>query len=251
MTNTEFQRNALNATGCISSGMELAKQNYGLFLGMAFVAFLIALIPLVGLFLIGPLMVGLYGVYLKAMRQEPIEFGGMFSAFSNFVPAMVAGLVYSIPDFVFQLVRITLRVGGIALENGGSSSTDALAAGLSFISLALGGVFFVLTFCWHVAFVFVFPLMAERDIGVVDALKLSANAALANLGGLIVLMLIEAGIFLLGALVCCVGVFFVLPVIYAANAFAYRQVFPLLNQPFGPPMPPPPPQYGGSYGQGV
>jgi uncharacterized membrane protein len=112
-------------------------------------------------------------------------------------------------------------------------------------------VYLVLVFFWRLAFIFVFPLMAERDIGPIDALKLSVNAVLANLGGLVVLVLIEAGLLIVGIMVCCVGVFFVLPVVFAANAFAYRQVFPLLNQPFAPPAPPPPPVYGGSYGQGV
>jgi hypothetical protein len=251
MTNTEFQRDAVNATGCVSSGWELAKQNYGLFLGIAVVAFLIAVIPLVGLFLVGPLMVGLFGVYLRAMRQEPVEFGGLFSAFNNFVPAMAAGLVYVVPEIIFQIIRVSLRIGGMVAESGNSDSTDALAAGLSFLSLLLGLVYLVFMLCWRLAFIFVFPLMAERDIGPLDALKLSVNAALANVGGLIILVLIEAGIGLLGSLACCVGFFFVLPVIYAANAFAYRQVFPILNQPFAPPGPPPPPQYAGSYGQGL
>jgi uncharacterized membrane protein len=126
MTNTEFQRNGVNATGCVSSGWELAKQNYGLFLGIAVVAILIAAIPLVGLFLIGPLMVGLYGVYLKAMRQERVEFSGLFSAFSNFVPAMAAGLVYVVPELIFQAIRVSIRIGSAIAESGNRESTDAL-----------------------------------------------------------------------------------------------------------------------------
>jgi len=255
MTNTEFQRNAVNSTGCVSSGWELAKQHYGLFLGIGVVAILIGVIPLVGLFLTGPLMVGIYGVYLKSMRGEPVEFSSMFEGFNKFVPAMAAGLVFSVPEIIFQIVRVSIRVSSMVLDNGVRSGADdysanALMAGLSFLWIFLGMFFFIFGIVWRLAFFFVFPLMAERDIGPIDALKLSANAAFANLGSLLILLLIEVGITLVGLLACCIGIIFVLPLVYAANAFAYRQVFPLLNAP-NPMVPPPPPSFGGAYGQGM
>lgn len=255
MTNTEFQRNAMNPTGCVSSGWELIKTNYWLFFGIGFVALLLAAIPILGMFLLGPLMVGVYGVYLRAMRGEQVEFGAMFRGFDKFVPTMAAGLVYSLPEIIFQGVRISLRVSSAILESGvrrgaDDYSTDALLSGLSFIWLFLGSIFFIFGIFWKLAFFFVLPLMVERDIGPIDALKLSASAAFANVGGVLILLLIEAGIVLVGMLACCVGLLFVLPLVYAANAFAYRQVFPLLNPPM-PNNPPPPGSYGGAYGQGV
>jgi hypothetical protein len=42
---------------------------------------------------------------------------------------------------------------------------------------------------------------------------------------------------------------FVIPIIYAANAFAYRQVFPNFEPNFQT-APPPPNVYGGNYGVG-
>jgi len=48
----------------------------------------------------------------------------------------------------------------------------------------------------------------------------------------------------------CIGVFFVLPVIWVAWAFAYRQVFPDLNPTIFRNEPPPPDAYQGNFGQG-
>jgi len=75
----------------------------------------------------------------------------------------------------------------------------------------------------------------ENDISVTDALKASINAAVENVWGLILLILIGIGVLLLGLMALCVGVFVAVPVVYAANAFAYRMVFPLGRREFDAP----------------
>jgi uncharacterized membrane protein len=85
-----------------------------------------------------------------------------------------------------------------------------------------------------------------------DAIKLSIKAATANVGGIIVLFIFEFLVALLGVVMCFLGLIFIsIPVIYAANAFAYRQVFPLMQQNFNNMMPPPPNAYGSSFGTGL
>jgi uncharacterized membrane protein len=76
-------------------------------------------------------------------------------------------------------------------------------------------------------FMFAIPLIVDKDIGIADALKTSINAAVENIWGLILLVLIGVGVLLLGLMALCVGIFVAIPVVYAANAFAYRMVFPL------------------------
>jgi uncharacterized membrane protein len=92
-------------------------------------------------------------------------------------------------------------------------------------------------------------LAMEHDLGAIDAIKLSIKAATSNVGGLIVLFVFEFLIMLLGFIALCIGVFFVMPVIYAASIFAYRQVFPLIEQHFNM-APPPPTAYGTGFGSG-
>ena len=54
-----------------------------------------------------------------------------------------------------------------------------------------------------------------------------------------------------GVLAFCIGVLFVLPIIWVSWAFAYRQVFPDLSPTAYRNEPPPPDAYQGSFGQGM
>jgi uncharacterized membrane protein len=90
----------------------------------------------------------------------------------------------------------------------------------------------------------------EHDLSPIDAIKLSARAAMSNIGGLILILILEALVVLLGLIMCFFGIFFIsIPVMFAANAFVYRQVFPMLDQKFNM-TPPPPGTYGGNFGMG-
>jgi len=105
---------------------------------------------------------------------------------------------------------------------------------------------------WRFLLFFAIPIAMEHDIGAMDAIKLSVRAAGANVGGIIVLFIFEFLVTLLGVVMCFLGLFLIsIPIIYAANAFAYRQVFPMLQQNLNNMMPPPPNAYGSSFGSGM
>jgi uncharacterized membrane protein len=93
----------------------------------------------------------------------------------------------------------------------------------------------------EIFFMFAFPLVADRKMPGLDAVKLSFKAAKANMGGVLGLMLLNALFTILGLLACIIGVYFYLPIAIASQAVAYRRVFPDIGQ-FGQYPPPPPPQ---------
>lgn len=261
MSNIEYSVAAIEASDCIKNGWNLIKQNYGLYLGITIVAILItSCIPCLNLFLAGPIIGGIYFVVLREMRGEPVDFGMMFKGFEKFVPLMVIGIVQSIPEIVGQGIRLTADVGRLGIL-GGKGDSDyqffqssnpevAIASGLLIILAVVAFVLMIFAIVWRVLLFFAIPLAMEHDLGPVEAMKLSARAATSNIGGLVVLFILEALVVLLGFLMICIGLFFVMPIIYAANAFAYRQVFPLIQQHFRV-EPPPPMVYGSSFGQGM
>lgn len=261
MTNIEFQRGVIDAGGCVSNAWTMVKQNYGVYLGIALIAMILAgCIPCVSLFLVGPVMGGVYFVYLRAMRGEPVEFAMMFKGFEKFVPLMVIGIIASIPEIIGQILRSTVDLGRLGLMGDGrnkdfqffqqgSNPEFAIATGLLILIAIVAVVVILFAVVWRVLLFFAIPLVMEYDLGVIDAIKLSARAATSNIGGMIVLFIFEFLIVLLGVLALCIGVFFVIPIIYAANAFAYRQVFPLVEQRFN--MSPPPPNAYGNFGSGM
>ncbi len=260
MMNVQFVPSAIDAGGCVSNAWNLLKQNYGLYLGISLIAIILTgCIPCLNLFLIGPVMGGVFFVVLRDMRGEPVDFGMMFKGFEKFVPLMVIGLIQSIPGVIAQILRFSLNIGQLGLNGGRngdfqffqSSDKDfALAGGMAVIIIIGTIIFIVVAIIWWAVFFFAIPLAMENDIGPIEAIKLSAQAAMSNIGGLIVLMIFQMLIALLGVLMICLGIFlFSIPLIFLANAFAYRQVFPLIEQRFD--MTPPPPTTYGDFGQGM
>jgi len=263
MTNLQYNSSAIDAGGCVSNAWNLVKQNYGMYLGITLIAVILAgCIPCVSLFLVGPIMGGVFFVVLREMRGEPVDFGMMFRGFDKFVPLMVVGLVQSIPEVIAQILRFTADIGRIGLDgasrNGDfgfyqSSSSDAfpiaIASGVLVVVIIVAAVLFLFGVVWRILLFFAIPLVMEHNIGAIDAMKLSARAATSNVGGLVLLFVLEILLGILGVIMLCIGIFFVLPIMYAANAFAYRQVFPMFEQAFQN-VPPPPDVYGGSFGRG-
>jgi hypothetical protein len=270
MTNIQFYKGAIDATGCISNGWNLVSANYGLYLGITTLTLvtmlILSCIPCLNILVIGlvnaPLVAGIYYVLLRDMRGEPIDFGMMFKGYEKFVPVMIVGFVQAVPSiiatilqFAFDLTRIATQIlgqqgigtGDFYQSSGGTEL--AIAGGLLALYLVIAAVFVVFSIVWYIAFAFAIPIVVEHNIGAIEALQLSAKAGFGNSGGLIILAILNGLIGLAGIIAVCLGFIFVLPIIYAAQAFAYRQVFPSLNAPTTYNTPPPPTEYGGSFGQ--
>lgn len=253
MNEIPFERSAIAPGDCYSNAWNLVTRNFWLYVGVGFVTILmITCIPLVNMFILGPMMGGFYYIVFRDMRDEPIEFGMLFKGFEKFVPLMVIGLIQSAPGVIFQIFRFTLDMGQI-LGNRGlrgldqnnlQSGPEILAGGIGLAIIIAGIVFFLISIVWVIGFQFAIPLVVEHDMGVMDAIKLSFRAGFSNIGGLIVFYIFAALVGLLGLAAICLGYFVAVPVIYVAMAFAYRQVFPMIEQRFGSFTPPPPTAYG-------
>jgi uncharacterized membrane protein len=261
MNNIQFYSGAIDAGECVSNGWNLVKPNYWMYFGITLLAvILISCIPCINFFLIGPVGVGVYYVLLKGMRHESVDFGMMFKGFEKFVPAMVVGLIQSLPGIVWTVIDYGANIASLLGRSAGSgsfgdfyqadSSELPIVAGITAAYVVMGFLFFVASVIWGITFIFALPILAEHDVSPIDALKLSARAAWSNIGGLILLILIQALVAIAGVLALCIGVFFVIPILYAATAFAYRQVFPLSDQRMNF-TPPPPGAYGSGFGSGI
>lgn len=250
MFQTEFYKSAINPGDCISNAWSLVSQNFGLFLGISALGMILAgCIPCVSLFIAGPVVAGIYYVFLRQMRGEPVDFGMMFKGFEVFVPAMVIGLIMAIPEIIGQGIRISINIADIGIQSQGDGRYAGLSAGLAVLALVVVLLVFVTVIIIRISLFFALPLIIEKNMSVGDAIKLSSKAGWANFGGIIILSILEWLMMIAGFLALCVGIFFVLPIIYAANAFAYRQVFPHDGQAQNT-APPMPNEYGSSFGQG-
>lgn len=248
----EFSPSAINASECVSNGWSLVQTKYWMYFGICLLVILgpalLSCIPCLNIILVGPLSValtaGVYYVVLRDMRGEPVDFSMMFKGFENIVPLLIVGFIQAIPSMIFQGLQWVLDIGRIVRQvsksSGGSGnffqeSSDpsfALTGMMIALIIVFAVVMFIFAIAWAITFEFAVPLVIDKNLNAIDAIKLSARAGWANPGGLILLMVFEFLLALAGVIALCIGIFFIAPVIFAARVFAYRQVFPLLDQPF-------------------
>ena len=240
-----FRRKAVEPTECLKSANALIKDKYWLFVGMCLVGLLIGSAVPFGI-LMGPMMCGLYMAYFKKRRGEFFEFGDLFKGFDYFAQSVVATLLHAIPivviivpGYILFYVSFILSVAVQGDEPNPAAMFGVMGMFMIFYVLALIVILLV-----SIGFTFVYPLIVDRKLGAIDAIKLSFRAAMANFGRLFVLFLLNGLLSIGGLLLCYVGMFLVLPITYGAIAVAYEQVFGLSDgRDLAPNLPPPPPSF--------
>lgn len=233
----EFRSGAVAPVECLKEGWQLIKDRYWLFLGITLVAMLIGgAVPVV---LVGAMMCGLYMCLFAKMRGEPVEFAMLFKGFDYFTQGLVAAAIQTLPVILIMAVGQVIFVAFTLIimpRVPGEAMPPVFWIGLVvFVLFAM-----IVSLVIHSLFLFAYPLIVDRNLSGLDAIKLSYRAALQNLSGIIGLMLLMGGLGILGVLACYVGVFLVMPISFGAYAVAYRKVFPETSS-LGGSAPPPPP----------
>jgi hypothetical protein len=241
-----FQRNAVQPVECLKGGWNLIKGQYWLIFGMWLVGWMVASAVPLGI-LLGPMMCGLFLTFFKLRRGQPIEFGTLFKGFDYFGQSVVATLLHVIPMLAivipsYILFYVFFLVAVMAQGNEEPSAFAVLGVMLIFALFWI--VVIAVIMIISIGFTFVYPLIVDRGVQGFDAVKLSFKAAMANFSRLLGLVVLSFFLNLAGLLLCIVGVYFVLPIGYAAIAVAYEQVFGLANAgDVGTDVPPPPPVF--------
>lgn len=227
---------------CLKTGLNLIKGQYWLFVGITAVGVIIGSVVPLGI-LMGPMMCGLYLALFQTRRGQPIEFGVLFKGFDYFGDSVVATLLHMIPIVVVFVPSYLLFYVGLFVMMGqqrGEPSSGAMLGFFGFFAV-FWLVMIVLLVVVSVVFTFAYPLIVDRRLSGVEAVKLSIKAAMANFWRLLGLLMITGLMSFVGVLFCYVGAFFVMPISFAAIATAYEQVFGLGE--FQPNLPPPPPTF--------
>jgi hypothetical protein len=237
---TDFRVGTVAPVECFKEGWELIKDRYWLFFGLTLVGVLIG--NAFAIVLWGPMACGLYLCFFQQQRRENVEFGTLFRGFDYFLPAFLVELIKSIPTIVITIPYV-IAVIGITFANmpRRGEPSDFYPASIFGLEIVYFLILTILKLLVEVFFLFAFPLVVDRQLSAVDALKLSLRASKANLGGVVGLLLLNAVFSFVAFLCCFVGLYFYMPISFAAYAVAYRRVFPDIGQ-LGQYPPPPPPQ---------
>lgn len=235
MVTNEFQTGVIRPVECMKEGWELIKDDYWLFLGITFVGMIVGGIIPFGIG-IGAMFCGIYFVMLQKMNRQRFEFGDLFKGFNYFVPGLVTSLIIIVPSIIAVIFLYGSMVAvffAIAASNGDGAIVFGAFAGL-FIE---GIIVALILSCLHALIMFAYPLIVDRNLNGVDAFKLSARAVWANLSGVVGIILLEFVMGIVGYMALAIGVYFVLPIMFAGVLVAYRKVFPPQHQSYNPPQP--------------
>ena len=241
LASIEFRRNAVEPVECLKAGWDLIRSQYWLFVGITAVGFLIGSVVPMGI-LLGPMMCGIYLALFQTRRGQPIEFGILFKGFDYFGDSVIATLLHMIPIIVIFVPSYLIFYVGMFLvmsRQGGEPDPSAMLVFFGLFAV-FWVVMMVIIIALSVVFTFAYPLIVDRRLSGLNAVKLSIKAALANFWRLLGLLLLSGLLNFVGVLFCYVGVIFVLPVGFAAISRAYEQVFGLAGK-IEPNLPPPPP----------
>jgi uncharacterized membrane protein len=244
-----FEKTAIRPWECLVAGKDLVAPQYWLFVGICAVAMLLGGMAPLGV-LMGPMLCGMYLCYLTRMRGESVEFALLFKGFDYFLESFLATLLIlgitmlvCMPLVVVVIVGMFCLITATAVTSGaaGQGSSDpspAIALGIVGVVVAVLLAFIILAMLVGILLMFAYPLIVDRKLKAIPALRTSARAAWTNLGGLLLLALLLALIGTVSALLLYLPVFLVMPISFGAIATAYRKIFPEL----APQMPPPVPQ---------
>ena len=238
MQNIQFTVGEIKAVDCFREGWELIKPHYWLFFAMTLVGMLIAgMIPFgIGL---GALNCGIYYVLFRLKNGNAPEFGDLFKGINYFLPSLIATMILIIPIVIAAVIMWISMAGIMFGMMDGRGRIDETAIFALYGTMAVEGLIFAIVLsCIHALIIFTYPLIVEHNLSGVDAFKLSAKAAWANLGGVVSLILCQFGLGFLGYLLCGVGIYLSFPIMFAGVFVAYRKVFPRPNQAFFEPPPP-------------
>ncbi len=246
MSEIEFKTGVIRPVECFQEGWEIIKDQYWLFFALTLVGLLIGSFTFY--ILLGAMYCGIYYAMLRKMDGQTAVFEDLFKGFNYFAPGLIATIIFVVPAIILMLISYASIFAMLfaAVNSRGQISPSAIFSLYGVIfgeGIVIAGILGSL----HALITFAFPLIVERNMNGWDAVKLSAKAVWANLSGVVGLIIGEFVIGFVGYLVCGVGLYFVLPLLFAGVLVAYRKVFPTQNQPNLNPPPPDAFRGAGSY----
>jgi hypothetical protein len=213
----------------LKEAYRLLGEQYWLFVGMTFVGMLIGSAVPLGI-LLGPMMCGMYLCYIERKNNKTVEFGLLFKGFDFFAESLIAtlimvavSLVVLVPAFVIFLIVF------VGLMAGTQGEPPVAVFGLLVVLYAVVLVLIILV---SLPFVFVYPLIVDRGLKAVPAVKASFQGVLANAFGVLGMLLVYSVISLVASCFCYVPAILFLPLSLGAIFLAYRDVFPVDDKAF-------------------
>ncbi len=228
MQPTEFETGVIKPIECVKEAWALIKDEYWILFAVSIVG---AMIGGVSMYvLIGAMICGIFTVYLKKIDGGRVVFDDLWKGFKLFWPSLPLTLVMVVPIVVLMIVMfVTIYLPIITAAVMGSRANENAILGIFVAGVAVELVVSLIMVTIHSLLIFAFPLLVDRELSSWEAMKLSARAAVKNVGGITGLIVVNMGFGLLSAVTCGLAIYLLIPIITATSLVAYRKVFPKIR----------------------
>ena len=185
-------------------------------------------IPCVGsiaqIAVMGPLVAGWYGYFLKRIRGQPAVLEDVFAIFSS--PDLVQLIVaYAIVAIAGVLVLVPIPFAILFGVFVGSVQSDVPGVVMGPLLVTAMLPFLAAWLYLNTAFMFALPLIHDRGHAFWPAIRLSQRVVHQQLPATLGLVLLCWLIAVAGLLALCVGIFVAAPIVVSSCAYAYEDLF--------------------------
>ena len=224
-----FNASAIKPVECLKEAWGLIKDDYWLLFAISLVGAMIAGVTVY--VLLGAMVCGIMGCYLKKIDGGVVKFEDLWAGMKYLVPSIPIALLFVVPIVIyFVTMFITMYSPLITIAVMGEGNVDSiLLIGTFAVAILIDIVVAVAITLVHSLIIFAFPLLIDRKLNAIDAIKLSARASLKNIGGIAGMIVLQFAMVILGWLIFCVGLYLIIPILTATNLVAYRKVFPRID----------------------
>lgn len=222
-SNCNYRRVRIAPLELLKQSISLMGDQYWIHVAIVLIAMLLSAIVPLGI-LTGPMMCGIYLCLFKRAGGKRVALEDLFQGFDYFLESLIATLIITIFPQLVLLVIIGCFGGVVAVlfVTLGESGWPVVVAVIAVGGLITAAVAIILS----ALFLFVYPLIVDRNLKAVPAILTSCAAVWGNLGGVLLLLLVYGLFSIVATLACGIGTFFLAPVMLGAFAVLYRQVFP-------------------------
>lgn len=172
----------------------------------------------------GPLIGGVYYFLLRAIRGETAEVGDVFAGFKYRFGQLFLGQLV-----VMLLVLASVLPGSALLVAGTVTMVRQHDPTGGSIALIVAGsiVMLIPLFYLAIGWMFALPLIMDKALDFWPAMQLSRHVVGKHWWTTLALSLVVGIISCIGVLLCCVGVFFTMPLAFVTFLNAYERMFGL------------------------
>jgi uncharacterized membrane protein len=162
------------------------------------------------------------------MSGKPASFELLFSGFDFFVESLIVTLLLLAASLV-----IAIPVGGIMfalIAIGAAGGEGAVWILLVFMAVMFFGIFLI-SMIIHACFAFAYPLVVDRRMTALDAVKASFRGVMTNLVGILIATIVFSIIYVFASCLCWFPAILFAPIPLGVFAILSREVFPVTAKP--------------------